>query len=94
VGIAWADPSASRSRSGSRTRCSPSTASPKAIHLEEGSGISRSNRFTARGLAQLLHLFEPHATLLRRGDGALFKTGSFHKRSANDEPRSTMLTKR
>jgi serine-type D-Ala-D-Ala carboxypeptidase/endopeptidase (penicillin-binding protein 4) len=47
------------------------------IHLEEGSGISRGNRFTARGLAQLLHLFEPHATLLRRGDRALFKTGSF-----------------
>src|SRR5215468_3810252 len=48
-----------------------------AIHLEEGSGISRGNHFTARGLAQLLHLFEPHATLLRRGDGALFKTGAF-----------------
>lgn len=46
------------------------------IHLEEGSGISRGNRFTARGLAQLLHLFEPHATLLRRGDGVLFKTGT------------------
>ena len=30
-----------------------------AIHLEEGSGISRGNRFTARGLAQLLHLFHP-----------------------------------
>ena len=27
-----------------------------AIHLEEGSGISRDNHFTARGLAQLLHL--------------------------------------
>ena len=48
-----------------------------AIHLEEGSGISRDNRFTARGLAQLLHLFEPHATLLRSGDGTLFKTGTF-----------------
>jgi serine-type D-Ala-D-Ala carboxypeptidase/endopeptidase (penicillin-binding protein 4) len=47
------------------------------IHLEEGSGISRDNRFTARGLAQLLHLFEPHATLLRGGDGALYKTGTF-----------------
>src|SRR5215213_8060205 len=47
------------------------------IQLEEGSGISRGNRFTARGLAQLLHLFEPHATLLRRGDGAQFKTGTF-----------------
>jgi D-alanyl-D-alanine carboxypeptidase/D-alanyl-D-alanine-endopeptidase (penicillin-binding protein 4) len=48
----------------------------ESIHLEEGSGISRGNRFTARGLAQLLHLFQPHATLLRRGDGALFKTGT------------------
>ena len=48
-----------------------------AIHLEEGSGISRDNHFTARGLAQLLHLFEPHATLLRSGDGTLFKTGTF-----------------
>jgi D-alanyl-D-alanine carboxypeptidase/D-alanyl-D-alanine-endopeptidase (penicillin-binding protein 4) len=25
----------------------------------------------------LLHLFEPHAILLRRGDGASFKTGTF-----------------
>ena len=49
----------------------------EAIHLEEGSGISRGNRFTARGLAKVLHLFEPHATLLRSGDGARFKTGTF-----------------
>jgi D-alanyl-D-alanine carboxypeptidase/D-alanyl-D-alanine-endopeptidase (penicillin-binding protein 4) len=49
----------------------------ESIHLEEGSGISRGNRFTARGLAQLLHLFEPHATLLRGGDRARFKTGTF-----------------
>jgi serine-type D-Ala-D-Ala carboxypeptidase/endopeptidase (penicillin-binding protein 4) len=49
----------------------------ESIQLKEGSGISRGNRFTARGLAQLLHLFEPHATLLRSGDGALFKTGTF-----------------
>jgi D-alanyl-D-alanine carboxypeptidase/D-alanyl-D-alanine-endopeptidase (penicillin-binding protein 4) len=47
------------------------------IHLVEGSGISRDNRFTARGLAQVLHLFEPNATLLRSGDGTLFKTGTF-----------------
>jgi D-alanyl-D-alanine carboxypeptidase/D-alanyl-D-alanine-endopeptidase (penicillin-binding protein 4) len=46
------------------------------IQLEEGSGISRGNRFTARGLTRVLQLFEPHAALLRRGDGALFKTGS------------------
>jgi serine-type D-Ala-D-Ala carboxypeptidase/endopeptidase (penicillin-binding protein 4) len=49
----------------------------ESIHLEEGSGISRGNHFTARGLAGLLHLFEPHAALLRHGDGALFKTGTF-----------------
>src|SRR5829696_4709507 len=48
-----------------------------AIHLEEGSGISRGNRFTARGLAQVLHLFEPHANLLRGGDGALFRPALF-----------------
>jgi D-alanyl-D-alanine carboxypeptidase/D-alanyl-D-alanine-endopeptidase (penicillin-binding protein 4) len=47
------------------------------IHLEEGSGISRGNRFTARGLTELLHLFEPYANLLRSGDGAYFKTGTF-----------------
>jgi D-alanyl-D-alanine carboxypeptidase/D-alanyl-D-alanine-endopeptidase (penicillin-binding protein 4) len=49
----------------------------ESIRLEEGSGISRGNRFTAHGLAQLLRLFEPHASLLRRGDGARFKTGTF-----------------
>lgn len=48
----------------------------ESIQLVEGSGISRGNRFTARGLAQLLHLFEPHATLLQRGNGAHYKTGS------------------
>jgi serine-type D-Ala-D-Ala carboxypeptidase/endopeptidase (penicillin-binding protein 4) len=48
-----------------------------AIHLEEGSGISRGNRFTARGLAKVLDLFQPHAALLRSGDGTLFKTGTF-----------------
>ena len=48
-----------------------------AIHLEEGSGISRGNRFTARGLAKVLSLFQPHANLLRSGDGSFFKTGTF-----------------
>lgn len=48
-----------------------------AIHLEEGSGISRNTRFTARGLAKVLDLFQPHAGLLRGGKGALFKTGTF-----------------
>lgn len=49
----------------------------EAIHLEEGSGISRNNRFTARGLARLLHRFEPHADLLRGAPGgSRYKTGT------------------
>jgi D-alanyl-D-alanine carboxypeptidase/D-alanyl-D-alanine-endopeptidase (penicillin-binding protein 4) len=48
-----------------------------AIHLEEGSGISRGNHFSARGLAKVLHLFEPHAALLHGSGGALYKTGTF-----------------
>ena len=48
----------------------------EAILLEEGSGISRGNRFTARGLAKVLDLFAPHANLLRGHDGGLNKTGT------------------
>jgi D-alanyl-D-alanine carboxypeptidase/D-alanyl-D-alanine-endopeptidase (penicillin-binding protein 4) len=48
----------------------------EAIHLEEGSGISRGNRFTARGLAKVLDLFAPHADLLLGGKGASYKTGT------------------
>jgi serine-type D-Ala-D-Ala carboxypeptidase/endopeptidase (penicillin-binding protein 4) len=48
----------------------------EAIHLEEGSGISRGNSFTARGLAKVLELFAPHADLLRGHDGGANKTGS------------------
>jgi D-alanyl-D-alanine carboxypeptidase/D-alanyl-D-alanine-endopeptidase (penicillin-binding protein 4) len=47
------------------------------IHLEEGSGISRGNRFTARGLAKVLELFAPHADLLHGHDGGMNKTGTF-----------------
>jgi D-alanyl-D-alanine carboxypeptidase/D-alanyl-D-alanine-endopeptidase (penicillin-binding protein 4) len=48
----------------------------EAIHLEEGSGISRNNRFTARGLAKVLDLFAPNAGLLHGHDGGLDKTGT------------------
>jgi D-alanyl-D-alanine carboxypeptidase/D-alanyl-D-alanine-endopeptidase (penicillin-binding protein 4) len=48
----------------------------EAIHLEEGSGISRGNSFTARGLAKVLELFAPYANLLRGHDGGANKTGS------------------
>jgi len=47
-----------------------------AVHLEEGSGISRNDRFTARGLAKVLELFAPHAGLLHGHDGGMNKTGS------------------
>jgi serine-type D-Ala-D-Ala carboxypeptidase/endopeptidase (penicillin-binding protein 4) len=47
-----------------------------AIHLEEGSGISRDNRFTARGLAKVLEHFAPHADRLRGHDGGMNKTGA------------------
>jgi hypothetical protein len=47
-----------------------------AIHLEEGSGVSRDNRFTARGLAKVLGLFAPHAGLLHGHDGGMNKTGT------------------
>ncbi len=46
------------------------------IHLEEGSGISRDNRFTARGLAKVLALFAPDANLLHGHDGGMNKTGT------------------
>jgi D-alanyl-D-alanine carboxypeptidase/D-alanyl-D-alanine-endopeptidase (penicillin-binding protein 4) len=49
----------------------------EALRLEEGSGISRGNRLTARGLAQVLKLFAPQAALLKSGDGAFYKTGTF-----------------
>ncbi len=47
-----------------------------AIHLEEGSGISRNNRFTARGLDKVLTLFAPYSGLLRKDKGAAYKTGT------------------
>ena len=48
----------------------------EAIHLEEGSGISRGNRFMARGFAKVLDLFASHADLLRGHDGGANKTGT------------------
>jgi len=47
-----------------------------AIYLEEGSGISRNDHFTARGLAHVLELFAPHAKLLHGHDGGMNKTGT------------------
>ena len=46
------------------------------LHLEEGSGISRNNSFTAHGLAKVLELFAPHAGLLQGHDGGMNKSGT------------------
>lgn len=48
-----------------------------AIVLAEGSGISPKNKFTARGLAGLLHRFASNAGMLRRSRaGSRYKTGT------------------
>ena len=47
-----------------------------AIQLEEGSGLSRGNRFTARGLAKVLDLFAPNVGLLKSDKGSSYKTGT------------------
>jgi D-alanyl-D-alanine carboxypeptidase/D-alanyl-D-alanine-endopeptidase (penicillin-binding protein 4) len=48
----------------------------EAIHIEEGSGISRDDRFTAHGLAKVLELFAPHSDLLHGHNGGLNKSGT------------------
>ena len=60
----------------SRARCSRAHGLADAIQLEEGSGLSRGNRFTARGLAEVLKLFAPHMGLLESRKGASYKTGT------------------
>jgi len=46
------------------------------IHLEEGSGISRGDHLTARGLDKVLILFEPYTELLKKDKNAAYKTGT------------------
>ena len=46
------------------------------IRPEEGSGLSRGNRFTARGLARVLDLFAPHKGLLKGDKDSSYKTGT------------------
>ena len=47
------------------------------LTIKEGSGISPMNRFTARGLATVLHHFAPNAALLvKTRKGSRYKTGS------------------
>jgi D-alanyl-D-alanine carboxypeptidase/D-alanyl-D-alanine-endopeptidase (penicillin-binding protein 4) len=46
------------------------------IYMEEGSGLSRGNRFTAQGLARVLDLFVTYAELMQGRDGGTNKTGT------------------
>jgi serine-type D-Ala-D-Ala carboxypeptidase/endopeptidase (penicillin-binding protein 4) len=48
----------------------------ESIRLEEGSGVSHGNSFTARGFAKMLELFAPYAYLLRGHNGGANKSGS------------------
>jgi D-alanyl-D-alanine carboxypeptidase/D-alanyl-D-alanine-endopeptidase (penicillin-binding protein 4) len=46
------------------------------FHMEEGSGLSRRTRVTARQVMAFLHYFRPHLSLLSHEGNAWFKTGS------------------
>lgn len=46
------------------------------VHIEEGSGLSRKTKVTARQLATVLDAFVPHRGLLTRQGRALYKTGT------------------
>jgi D-alanyl-D-alanine carboxypeptidase/D-alanyl-D-alanine-endopeptidase (penicillin-binding protein 4) len=48
----------------------------KAIIQEEGAGLSRNNRVTARSMLEILDVFRPHAYLLRKRMGVPTKSGS------------------
>lgn len=48
------------------------------LHVEEGSGLSRRTRITARQMVRVLHRFRPHRNLLDCHDGACTKTGTLH----------------
>lgn len=48
----------------------------EAIHIEEGSGISRENRISARSMLKILEKFKPHHQLMTHRNGQYYKTGS------------------
>jgi len=47
-----------------------------AVHMAEGSGISRENRISAACMMKVLEAFRPYHALMRETDGAYFKTGT------------------
>ncbi|MFO7986851.1 MAG: D-alanyl-D-alanine carboxypeptidase [Desulfatiglandaceae bacterium] len=50
--------------------------SPHTIHIQEGSGLSRENRLSARDMLTILKQFKPYRHLLSAENGLLCKTGS------------------
>ncbi|TYT73542.1 D-alanyl-D-alanine carboxypeptidase [Desulfobotulus mexicanus] len=44
--------------------------------VEEGSGLSRKNRITAKEMLKALHAFSPYMSLMRRENQGWFKTGT------------------
>ena len=46
------------------------------INIVEGSGISRSNRISAKDLDNILKEFEPYSNLMRNNDNEFYKTGT------------------
>jgi D-alanyl-D-alanine carboxypeptidase/D-alanyl-D-alanine-endopeptidase (penicillin-binding protein 4) len=48
------------------------------LHLNEGSGISRENRVTARDMLKILDAFAPYHTLMRNNGRLFYKTGTLH----------------
>ncbi len=48
----------------------------KGLQIEEGSGLSRGNRLSARMLEKILAAFESHRGLMRKENGQYFKTGT------------------
>ncbi|MCF8061519.1 MAG: D-alanyl-D-alanine carboxypeptidase [Deltaproteobacteria bacterium] len=48
------------------------------VHMEEGSGLSRRTRITARQMIRVLERFRPHRRLLEYGQRAWTKTGTLH----------------
>lgn len=46
------------------------------VQIEEGSGISRKNRISARGFYKILNAFIPHYFLMQQTDKMYYKTGT------------------
>lgn len=46
------------------------------VHLEEGSGLSRSNKISAYNMDRILKKFQPHRFLMKKKGNTFYKTGT------------------